>query len=224
MKCDFHCHTYYSFDGTASPQQVVNKAIQKGIDCLAITDHNEIRGAMEAIEYAKGKPILIIPGIEVKSKDGDILGINVKEKIPSGLSVKETIKRIKEQGGFVIIPHPFALIERFRGNLKEIITQIDAIEIFNCSIFGNGNKKAMQFAKENSLPFCAGSDSHSIDFIGKCYFEVQGENSNIEEIFEKIRKREIKIKGTEANFFEKLLDRYKRTIAKINHYVGRKKR
>jgi predicted metal-dependent phosphoesterase TrpH len=223
MKCDFHCHTFYSFDSNVSPKEVVEKAIKEGIDCLAITDHGEIKGAFEAMEYAKGKPILIIPGIEIKSKEGDILGINVKQKIPPRLSAKETIKRIKEQGGFVIIPHPFALFEKFKGNLKEIINEIDAIEILNCSIFGRGNKIAKEFAKKMNIPFTVGSDSHSANFIGKCYFEIEGKNLKIEEIFEKIRKKEIKIKGEEAKLSEKILDRLKRTFAKINHYVGRKK-
>ena len=223
MKCDFHCHTFYSFDSNVSPQKVVDKALKEGIDCLAITDHNEIQGSLEAMEYAKGKPILIIPGIEIKSKEGDILGINVKQKIPPRLSAKETIKRIKEQGGFVIIPHPFALFEKFKGNLKEIINEIDAIEVLNCSIFKRGNKIAQEFVKNMNIPFTVGSDSHSANFIGKCYFEIDGENLKIEEIFEKIRKKEIKIKGEEAKLSEKILDRLKRTFAKINHYVGRKK-
>ena len=77
MKCDLHCHTFYSYDSTTPPPEMVEAAIKRGINCLAITDHNEIRGALEAIEYAKDKSILIIPGIEIKSKEGDILGLNI---------------------------------------------------------------------------------------------------------------------------------------------------
>jgi hypothetical protein len=224
MRCDFHCHTFYSFDSNASPKEVVEKAIKEGIDCLAITDHGEIKGALEAIEYAKGKPILIIPGIEVKSKEGDILGLNVKEKIPNKLSAKETIKRIKEQGGFVIIPHPFGLFCRFKGNLKELIKEIDAIEILNASIFGNGNEMAKKFSKENNLPFTVGSDSHSSNFIGKCYLEIPGESLSVEEIFEKIKKKEGKVIGKEASFFEKVIDHLKRNFVKFKKYVGGRKR
>ena len=82
MKCDLHVHTSYSYDSWIPPKEMVEAAIKKGVDCLAICDHGEVKGALEAIEYAKGKPILIIPGIEVKSKEGDILALNVKEKIP----------------------------------------------------------------------------------------------------------------------------------------------
>jgi predicted metal-dependent phosphoesterase TrpH len=224
MKCDLHIHTCYSFDSNASPKEIVDKAIRKGIDCLAITDHGEVKGALEAIEYAKGKPILIIPGIEVKSKEGDILGLNVKEKISNKLWAKETIKRIKEQGGFVIIPHPFGLFCKFRGNLKELIKEIDAIEILNASIFGNGNEIAKKFAKENNLPFTVGTDSHFPNFIGKCYLEIPGENLSIEEIFERIKKKEGKVVGKEASFFEKVIDHLKRNSVKIQKYVGGKKR
>jgi predicted metal-dependent phosphoesterase TrpH len=224
MKCDFHCHTNYSFDSNSSPKEIVDKAIKEGINCLAITDHEEVGGALEAIEYARGKPILIIPGIEVKSKEGDVLGLNIKEKIPNKLPAKETIKRIKEQGGFVVIPHPFGLFCNFRGNLKELIKEIDAIEILNASIFGNGNETAKKFTNENNLPFTVGTDSHFPNFIGKCYLEIPGENLSIEEIFEKIKKKGGRVVGKEAGFFEKVVDHFKRNLVKVRKYVRRKKR
>ena len=127
MKCDLHCHTSFSYDSWAKPGEMVKAAIEKGIDCLAITDHNEIGGALESIEYAKGKPILIIPGIEIKSKEGDILGLNIEKIIPNGLSAKETIEKIKEAGGIAIIPHPFGWFYPFRGNLEELIEEVDGV-------------------------------------------------------------------------------------------------
>ena len=224
MRCDFHVHTRYSFDSNALPKDVVEKAIKEKIDCIAITDHGEIKGALEAIEYAKGKSILIITGIEVKSKEGDILGLNIKEKIPNGLSAKETIKKIKEQGGFVVIPHPFGLFSNFKGDLKEILKEIDAIEILNRLVLGRGNKIAQKFIKENNFPFTVGSDSHFSDLIGKCYLEIPGENLSIEEIFKKIKNKEGRVVGKEANFFEKIIDRLRRGLVKIKNYVRRKKR
>jgi len=224
MKCDFHIHSSYSFDSNASPKEIVDKAIQEGIDCIAITDHGEIEGAFEAIEYAKGKPILIIPGIEIKSKEGDILGLNIKEKIPDKLSAKETIQKIKEQGGFVVIPHPFGLFCKFKGNLKELIKEIDALEVLNASVFGRGNEIAQKFAKENNLPFTVGSDSHSLSLIGKCYLEIPGENLSIGEVLEKIKNQEGKIKGRGVDFFEKIIIHCQRGFVKIKKYVRGKKR
>ncbi len=217
MKCDLHCHTSYSYDSTTPPKEMVEAAIKKGIDCLAITDHSEIKGALEAIGHAKRKSILIIPGIEIKSKEGDILGLNIEKIIPNGLSTEETVKRIKEGGGIAIIPHPFGWFCSFKRDLKEISKEIDGIEILNASIFGPGNKKALAFVQKFNLPFTAGSDAHNLNLVGRAYLEIPGNNLSIEEIFKQIKNRNVKIGGGEAGFLEKLLDRTKRGIAKIQH-------
>lgn len=220
MKCDLHCHTLYSYDSSTSPKEMVDAALKKGIDCLAITDHGEIEGALKAIDYAKEKPILIIPGIEIKTKEGDILGLNIKEKIENGLSAKETILKIKKLGGMAILPHPFALFYPFKGKIEEILELVDGIEVLNGSVFGGGNKKAMELAKKYNLPFTAGSDAHFPNFIGKVFLEIKGENLSAKEVLEKIKKKEGKLGGREAKFFEKFFDHGKRNLVKILKYVG----
>jgi len=222
MKCDLHCHTFYSYDSTTPPPEMVEAAIKRGINCLAITDHNEIRGALEAIEYAKDKSILIIPGIEIKSKEGDILGLNIEKIIPKGLSAKETIKRIKEAGGIGVIPHPFGWFCSFKDNLENLVPEIDGIEVLNSSIFGSGNKMALAFAQKFDLPFTAGSDAHFPNFVGQAFLEIPGENLSLEEVLEKIKKREGKIGGSEVNIFEKIIDHIKRNLAKIKNHASRK--
>ena len=216
MKVDLHTHTCYSYDSNASPREMVDAAIKKGVSCLAITDHGKIQGAIEAMEYARGKPILIIPGIEVKSKEGDILALNVKEKIPNKLSAKETIKKIKEAGGLAIIPHPFGWFCSFNGDLEGLIKEIDGIEIFNASLFG-GNEKALAFARQHNLPWTCGSDAHFPNFVGKCYLEIPGENLTLEEVLTILKNKGAKINGKEANFFEKVIDHAKRNLAKIQN-------
>ncbi len=223
MKADLHVHTSYSYDSNSPPEKVIKAALARKIDCLAICDHEEIRGAEAVQRAALNLPILIIPGIEVKSKAGDILGLNVKETIPSGLSARETIKKIKGAGGMAIIPHPFGWFCSFKKNIEEIAPEIDGIEVLNAAAFGPGNKKAKALAEKLNLPFTAGSDAHNLDFIGRVFLEVPGENLSIKEVLEQIRQRNVRINGREGNFFEKLLEHTKRNIAKIQ-YASRKKR
>lgn len=224
MKCDFHVHTRYSYDSTSLPREVVDVAIQKGIDCLAITDHEETKGATKAAEYAFYKSVLIIPGIEVKSREGDILGLNVKKAIPAGLSARETIKKIKEQGGMVIIPHPFAIIYPFKGDLGGLLREIDGIEVLNAALFSSENKKAMDFARESNLCLTAGSDAHFPNLIGRAYLEIPGENLSIEQVLKAVKDKNAEVKGEGTFFLERILNHTKRNIAKLNYYVRRKKK
>ncbi len=215
MKCDLHLHSYVSYDSISRPKSIIKEAVKKGIDCLAITDHGEIKAYKELKKLADDKDILVIKGIEVKSKKGDIIGLNVKKKIPEGLSVQETIKRIKQQGGFVIIPHPFFRYYKFKGSLKEILDQVDAIEILNGAISKKANHQALKFVIKNHFPFTAGSDAHSACFVGETYLEVPGENLKIEQIFNAIKNRNVKTKGEELKLFDVIHDRLTRNFAKF---------
>lgn len=219
MKADLHLHTNFSYDGLPSPKEVVDFSISKKLNCIAICDHKTIEGALEAAEYAKSKPILVIVGIEIKSREGEILGLNVKEKIEENLPAKETIEKIIEQGGMAAIPHPFdyfswfSKIEDFAEFFKE---KKVAIEVFNASLlFGVSNFEAKQFAEKFSLPFVAGSDAHSLDFIGKAYLEIPKENLSIEGVLEEIKKRNAKIGFEKITFGEKFGDHLKRVVARF---------
>ncbi len=215
MKCDLHIHSHYSYDSNSSIKEIIDTAIKKGIDCIAITDHNKIHGAFEAIKYAKAKPILIIPAIEVKSRDGDIIALNVKKEIEKGLSTEKTIEKIKEQNGLAIITHPFGDWHAFKKGLKDFINKVDAIEVFNASVF-TGNKEAKELVKKNNLAFTAGSDAHEPKFIGRAYLEILGDNLSIEQVLKAIKNKSCEVKGKEFSFFEKITERIKRGIIRLS--------
>ena len=105
---DLHLHTIYSYDGTASLAAVLSRAKQVGLDVIAITDHDEIAGALKARELASAYGVELIPGIEITTADGDLLAFFITEKVDAGLSLVETVLRVRELGGVCIAPHPMA--------------------------------------------------------------------------------------------------------------------
>src|SRR6266542_3450419 len=128
---EFHCHTNASKDSLTRPEDLVTAARQKGIHRLVITDHNTIAGARAAQAL---NPELVIVGEEIMTDRGEILASFVTEEIPTGLTPQETIRRLKEQGAFISVSHPF---DKFRSggweevDLLEILPSVDAIEVFN---------------------------------------------------------------------------------------------
>ncbi len=204
MKVDFHVHTDYSWDASSTPKEVVDAAIEKEIDCICITDHGSIKGAIKAMKYAFDKNLLVIPGIEIYSQSGDILGINVKKLIPGGLSAERTIKEIQKQGGMAIIPHPFNWpIGRYKGGKKELALA-DGIEVFNSWGFDFANKKAFSFSKIFNLSFTAGSDAHVAKFVGRGYLEIPKENLSEKEVLMEIKNKSAQVKGKILNFWERI--------------------
>ena len=165
---DFHCHTVYSHDGTMTVDALIEVAQAAGINCLAITDHNTIEGAVAMQATA---PFKIIVSEEIKSSEGEIIGFFLKEQVPPGLSPEETVARIKSQGGLVCIPHPFDLVRRShikRKALDRILPQVDIIEAFNARmIVPFGNRRAAALVKRTGLPAIAGSDGHTPREIGQ---------------------------------------------------------
>lgn len=226
MKADLHIHTTYS-DGVSTPEEIVDSAIEKGIKCICITDHDETKGALKAIKYAYDKDILVLPGIELLSSSGDILGINIKKVIPSYLSAKETIKEIKKQGGIAVIPHPFNKpINSFWGG-EEILNFIkpDAIEAFNASVFfSSSNRKAFNFSKKNNFSFTAGSDAHRKEFIGRGYIEISDKISNEKDLISAIMQREAKPKGKVLSYLECFKNAKHTNISDIIEYYFYKRK
>jgi predicted metal-dependent phosphoesterase TrpH len=180
---DLHSHTSASFDSLASPRSVVRAAASRGLTHLAITDHDRIDGALEAREIAarEALPLTVLVGQEIRTRDGDLIGVFLERPIPSGLDAFEAIEAVRAQGGLVGIPHPF---DRFRGSLlgggevEGLAALVDWVESHNARIMiGNGNQRAAEFAVEHGLAGIAVSDAHSVLEIGVAYVALDGDPS-----------------------------------------------
>lgn len=172
VKADLHVHTIYSHDSLITPKDLVFYAKKRGLTAVAITDHDTIEGALK---IAKETDFLIIPGIEVSSRNGHIIGLNLQEPIPKGLSPDETVDKIREAGGIAVACHPFAL---FKGSLgKHTSAKFDAIETINASAFpfNRSTKKAQEIADRFRISRVAGSDAHYGPAVGYAYTLIDAE-------------------------------------------------
>ena len=173
LKADLHIHTKYSMDCDMPLEKIISRCLETGINCIAIADHGTIEGALKMQTIA---PFSVIVAEEILTPHGEIMGMFLKDGIPSGLSVGETISRIKAQGALVCIPHPFDIFRQSALKAKmveEIVDQIDVIEAFNsrCPLL-QSSVKAQIFAQKYGIPGSAGSDAHTPGEIGKAYVEM----------------------------------------------------
>lgn len=173
IKADLHIHTIYSGDCNTPLERVIARCLEVGIDCIAITDHNTIAGALEMKRIA---PFKVIVGDEILTSAGEIIGYFLAEEIPKGLPAAETARMIKEQGGLVGIPHPFDRLRRStinRQSLEELLPYVDIIEVINSRLLLRRHSiMAERFALDHGLPASAGSDAHTPGLIGTAYVEM----------------------------------------------------
>lgn len=188
-KADVHVHTRYSGFGQykaitfpesiCRPEDVVDEARRKGIRVLCITDHNSVLGALRAQEYARRfSDIEIVVGEEITAVEGEIIGLFLKEGVPQGLPVRETIDRIRAQDGMVIAPHPFSAHVPALGKLVDEL-DIDGLEVLNGGhVDGYANEAAKKHAGNGKWAVLAGSDAHASAQIGCCYTTFEGETAD----------------------------------------------
>lgn len=176
MRIDLHCHSEASADCRTPLAAFPGRCKARGITVQAITDHNEIWGAQQLQEMTLGSELTVIVGEEVSSRDGEIIGLFLREKIPAGLSAEETVERIKTQGGLVLLPHGFDPLKRYRLTrlaLERIAGQIDIVESFNARISRpTWNRTAAQWADERGLPKSAGTDAHTLAHVGEAWVQT----------------------------------------------------
>jgi hypothetical protein len=167
---DLHMHTDHSGDCATPVEVLLSTAREQGLGAIAVTDHNEISGALEAREKAERFGVKVIVGEEVKTaSQGEVIGLFIEEKIPRGMSLAETVAEIRRQGGLVYVPHPFDRMHSVPDyeHLLTIVEDVDAIEVYNPRVaIGSFNEEAARFAAKYRIVAGAGSDSHVAQGLG----------------------------------------------------------
>jgi len=171
---EFHCHTIFSKDSLTQPKHLVDAARQKGLGRVIVTDHNSIAGALQARQIA---PELVIVGEEIMTTRGEILAAFLTEEIPAGLTPQETIRRLRVQGAFISVSHPFDTLRKGGWDLPdllEITPLVDAIETFNARCMNPAfNRRAQDFAHKHGIPGTVGSDAHTVIELGRATLTLE---------------------------------------------------
>ena len=194
LTCDLHVHTSYSKDGESSVEDILRAAEAAGLDAIAITDHDSVDGAKKALTLPSS--VLVIPGIEVSTKQGHLLVLGVTEIIPAGLDVVDTVNIARRMGALLILPHPYHVWRHGVARRKKVgMSVVDAVESFNSRyIVGSANKKAARIAKRLGKPCVGGSDAHNAKFVGFGRTFVEAEK-NVPAILEAIRAGKVSCGG-----------------------------
>ena len=215
-KTEFHCHTIYSKDSLTPPQNLVEVCRRKGIDRVVVTDHNTIAGARAAQVI---NPELVIVGEEIMTTRGEILAAFVSEEIPKGLTPQETIRRLKDQGAFISVSHPF---DEWRSghwqeeDLLEILAEVDAIEVYNSRcVLPRFNQRAQQLAEKYQLAGTVGSDAHASFELGQSLMILEPFR-DADGLRDVIRRGTPKVKRSPA--WVRLISRYAVVYKKLKGY------
>jgi predicted metal-dependent phosphoesterase TrpH len=211
MKCDLHIHSKYSSDGVLDPEKIVKIATKRGLNGIAITDHNTLKGGLKA-KKCESEEFYVIVGSEIMTERGEIIGLFLEEEIKPG-NVREVISEIKEQNGITIIPHPFDELRHSAFHpAEEDAKFIDCIEGFNSRcVLQKYNKKAVEFGTKHSLVITAGSDAHFANEIGNA-----GIITETEDVREALMKNDIKLFGKRSSLVNhvgtKVLKIWRKTV------------
>ncbi len=166
---DLHMHTDHSHDCSIPAGELLDHAEAIGLGGIAITDHNVFAGAQEAVELARGRDLIVIPGEEVMTPSGEVIGLFLKEEIPRDMPMDVTVQAIREQGGIVYMPHPFDRLHSIPDprTLHRLLENVDVFEVYNARLLLDAyNDEALRFARKYNLLMGAGSDAHVLQGLG----------------------------------------------------------
>ncbi len=185
LRVDLHLHSHFSHDGKSSLQQLIERARECKLDRIALTDHNTVEGALTFVRIA---PELAIAGEEVKTLEGEVIGLFITSRISPFLAPEEAMDLIHGMGGLTYLPHP---LDRHRANFRpervvELASRIDIVETYNPWCDAAANQAAARLAEDLNKVTATGSDSHSADELGRSWMEME-EYSGTEDFLEKLR-------------------------------------
>ena len=173
MKADLHAHTHFSRDAVTSVETFVRRYERAGVDCVAVSDHNNVDGALAVRGDA---PFRVIVAEEIRTSEGEIIGLFLQETVRKGLTPEETVRAIREQDGLVLVPHPFDRLRRSalrEEALMRILPQVDIIEVFNArTVLRANDERARRLAEEHGKAMSAATDAHTPWEIGLAYTEM----------------------------------------------------
>jgi len=193
MKADLHVHSRHSEDNHQSVKGVIEACRHLGIGAVAIADHNSLAGSREARKLAP-EGLIVVPAMEVTTEDGHVLAYNITEEVKRGLSVADTIDRIRSQGGMAVAAHPY----RMRTGLGEDVVRshrFDAIEGMNARSTSKGNAKALDLANSLGLPITGGSDAHRAENIGRGLTIISVDCYDAEDVMRCVRENRSIVEG-----------------------------
>jgi len=186
-------HPVWGNDAVSSPREVVEEAARRGLDGVAITDHNTTKGGLLGFKVAESNGVMVIPGVEISSVRGDIVVLGIMEELefrPKEMDVGEVMELARDAGGIVVLPHPYrrskppTFVREFR---------VDAIEGFNARTSRRLNEKAKKLAEAEGIPVVAGSDAHTLDEIGNGITGITADDGSLEDVLEAISKGNVAI-------------------------------
>lgn len=199
LSVELHAHSALSHDGRDPVDLILEQARAVGLDAVAITDHDAIDASLDAASHAAEYDLVGIPGVEITSEAGHVLGLGIEERVPPGLPYGETLDRIHDQGGIAVVPHPFQSSRSGVGARipRDDLARADAIEIYNSRLLtGRANRKAERFAREHALPVTAGSDAHISEMVGQAITRVDTRDErSLGAILDGIREGETAVEG-----------------------------
>jgi predicted metal-dependent phosphoesterase TrpH len=198
-------HTDHSSDCATPVEVLLATAREQGLGAIAVTDHNEISGALEAREKADGVKVIVAEEVKTASQ-GEVIGLFIEEKIPRGLTLAETVAEIKRQGGLVYVPHPFDRLHSVPDyeHMLTILEDLDAVEVFNPRVaIGAFNEEAARFAAKYRIVAGAGSDSHVAQGLGSVRIRMR-DFDGPEEFLESLREADIVTRPTSLLYVQAL--------------------